>query len=580
MAKPGKHAAKRDKVLRGAVFLQSNAGRRLFVAALVVASMTAYGRYLNAQQAHLGHEDRATSLYRVVVSLDSQGHPLLPVSVIAGVRRVEVSSATGVRVIGTDDGSVEIRAPAGKPVVVTASRFESSVRRHYLCVARVPADDLKTLRTKRDEWRKMGHDVRTRGIGTTYALRGRALDTRQTVLCVGEPIASRKIAREKASALSEKARRDVFVHVEIERHPRAQLSATTGGVKVLAQDVLWFQAAPGAGGRATQLVVLGTGGTGRRKLNLPGRVYVVPDDTGGLTVVNEARIEKILKGVVASEIFASAPMEALKAQAVAARTDMLAKVGLRHRADPFSICSEVHCQAYRGTRAVSSRIIKAVDATRGMVLVDQRRRLIDAFYHAVSGGHTEHNENAWKMHSHPALRGKADLLPGGVNHLKGIPTNQQIRKLLANKDMSYAAASGRNKKALRWTAKRTIGDYRKHLAKHGIKQPVKELVVTARGVSGRAKEIELTLADGTKRRIYGELRIRRAFLSLRSSLFVVEKGPINARGVPAWWTFKGAGYGHGVGLDQTGSCGRAKLGQSFVQITGHYYSGSVIERLY
>ena len=292
-----------------------------------------------AQGVGLGHEDRATSLYRVVVRLDSQGHPLLPVSVMAGKSRVEVSSPTGVRVIGTGDGSVEIRVPRDKPVVITGRHFEPSARRYYLCVARVRSDDLKTLRRVRDEWRAMGHPGKTRGIGTTYALRGRALDTRQTVLCVGDPLASRAAAQKKANELSEKARRGVFLHVEIDRHPKALLLASAGGARVLARDVLWLAASPSKDNQPVELTVLGTGKTGRRKLNLPGRVYVVPDDSGGLTVVNEARIEKILKGVVASEIFASAPMEALKAQAVAARTDMLAKVGLRHRASNRDVAS-------------------------------------------------------------------------------------------------------------------------------------------------------------------------------------------------------------------------------------------------
>ncbi len=533
-----------------------------------------------AQAASLGHEDRATSLYRVAVSLDATGQPLLPVSVMAARRKVEVSAATGVRIIGTGDGAVQTRVPAGTTVHIVGRKFEPSLRKYYLAVARVPAADFTRLRKLRNRYRKLGFVVKTRGIGTTYSLKGRALDTRRTVLCLGQPLTNRDAARKKATELSEQLRQNVFVHIEIERHPRAMLVASAGGVKVLAQDVLWFEAAPDSKGKVGSLAVAGRGDGVVRRLKLPGRVYVVPDDKAGLTVVNEAPIEKILKGVVASEIFASAPMEALKAQAVAARTDMLAKVGMRHRADPFSICSEVHCQAYGGTGRVSDRIAKAVNSTRGQVLVDPHGQLVDAYYHAVSGGHTENNENAWKMQAHTTLRGTADLLPGAIDHLKGIPTDAQIRKLLASPDKSYAAASGRNKHALRWVAKRTINDYRKHLAKHGITQPVKSLVVTRRGVSGRAIEIEMVLADGKTRRLYGELRIRRAFRSLRSSLFVVEKGPINSRGVPAWWLFKGAGYGHGVGLDQTGSCGRAKLGQTFRQITGHYYSGSKIEQLY
>ncbi len=527
-----------------------------------------------AQSASLGHEDRATSLYRVVVSVDGKGEPTLPVAVLQGQKRVEIAASAGVRIIGTGDGAVETVVPGSKAVVVTARAFEPSVRRYYFAVARVPAGRFKLLRKVRAKWQGRGFKVSTRAIGATYALSGRALDTRRTVLCIGEPLTDKQAARKKAAELSEQTSTNVFLHIEVERHPRALLVARAGGAEVRAQDVLWF-AASGAG----SLTVVGYG-KARRKLALPGRVYVVPDDKGGLTVVNEARIEKILKGVVASEIFASAPMEALKAQAVAARTDMLAKVGLRHRADPYSICSEVHCQAYGGTGRVNSRIAKAVDATRGKVLIDSEGRLVDAFYHAASGGHTENNENAWKMEPHPALRGRADLLPGAKDYLTGIPTDAQIKKHLASPDKSYAKASGRNSRVLRWSAKRSIGEYMPHLRKHGITKPVKQFKVIARGVSGRAKEIELTLADGSKRRIYGELRIRRAFRSLRSSLFVVTHGPKGTTGVPLWLRFDGAGYGHGVGLDQTGSCGRAKLGQTFEQITGHYYSGSKLERLY
>lgn len=529
-----------------------------------------------AQSSTLDHEDRATSLYRVVVSIGASDQPLLPVAVLQGQRQVEIASAAGVRIIGTGDGSVETRVPGDRPVVIRGSGFAPSVRRYYFAVARVPSDKFTKLKRLRDEWRKRGFTVTARAIGTTYALRGRPLDTRQTVLCIDEPLTDPDKARIKADELSEKTRQNVFLHVEVERHPRALLIAASAGAEVRAGDVLWFAATDAAG----SLTVTGLGAGGRRKMQLPGRVYVVPDDSGGLTVVNEAPIEKILAGVVASEIFASAPMEALKAQAVAARTDMLAKVGLRHRADPYSICSEVHCQAYGGTGRVSARIEKAVQATRGEVLIDAAGQLVDAFYHAVSGGHTEHNENAWKMEPHPALRGREDLLPGAKDYLTGIPTDAQIEKMLAAPDMSYAAASGRNSKVLRWVAKRTVSDYKPHLLKHGIKQAVKALKVTARGVSGRAKEIELVLADGAVRRIYGELRIRRAFRSLRSSLFVIDVGPRDGRGVPRWFTFRGAGYGHGVGLDQTGSCGRAQKGQDYRAITGHYYSGSKILKLY
>ncbi len=528
-----------------------------------------------AQADPMGHEDRARSLYRVVVSLDGQGHPVLPVSVYEHGTEVQISAPGGVRVLGTGDGSVEFAVPGTKPVVVTAQGLKVGRKSYWVAVARAPANDLFSLRKVMQQWKAWGHRVRPRGVGATYALKGRVLDTRATVLCLDEPFATRAAASKRAAALAAQRERDVFVHVQLTEPPTGKLLANTpGGAQVRAADVLWFEAAGG------QLTIAGKGPDGARKMLLPGRVYVVPGDGGGLAVVNEARIETLLEGVVAAEIFASAPLAALRAQAVAARTDLLAKVGLRHRSDPFSICSQVHCQAYRGARRIPRRIAQAVRDTRGVVLTGPGGRLVDTFYHAVSGGHTEHNNNAWRMAPHPNLRGVPDVVDGAPNHLAKGPTEAAVRALLDSPDRSYAAASGRNKKALRWQVKRTWSDIRKHMAKHGVREPIKEVTLLKRGVSGRVIELELTLKSGRKVRIWGELRIRRAFKRLRSSLFLLTAGPRDSAGVPAYWSFRGAGYGHGVGLDQTGAYGRAKLGQSHTQILNAYYKGAKLERIY
>ncbi len=536
-----------------------------------------------AQADPMGHEDRADSLYRVFVTLDGAGHPLLPLSVLADQRQVEVRSPTGLRVIGTGDGSVEFRIPGDRPTVVSGADFKRGEKRYYVAVGAAPADDLATLRSIRKTWQ--GRSLRTRhfSIGATYALQGRALDTRRTVLCLHQGHRDKATATTKAREISAAHQSDAWVHVQMIRPPQAMLRATMAdGAQVRAADVIWLEALPDAKGRPQPIHVAGTRGRRQRNLILPGRIYVAPNDRGRLTVVNEARIEKILAGVVAAEIFASAPSEALKAQAVAARTDMLAKVGQRHRTDPFSICSEVHCQAYGGMKRISPRVVAAVRATRGMVLTDPKRRgrLVDAFYSAASGGHTENNDNAWDMTPHPTLRGLADLQPGVPNLLVGVPDEAAVRAHLASTDRSYAAVAGKNKHVLRWKVTRKRSDLKRSLAKYGIPQDLRAMRPIKRGVSGRIIDLEVTLRDNSKRIIHGELRIRRALRSLRSSLFIATPGPPSADGMPSSWTFTGAGYGHGVGLDQTGSMGRAKLGQSFQTITAHYYTGSKLEKLY
>ncbi len=528
----------------------------------------------------LGHGDRTASLYRDVLRLDGQGNPLLPMSVLSHQERLEVSAPGGLRILGTGDGLVEFRVPG--PVEVSTVEHKPGVYQHFVVLAKAPAYDFDTLRKQKADWKARGLAVRTLGTGTNYSLAGRGFDTRVTLLCLDEALPTRAAADQKTAELERKYSLDLSVHTAVAEPPTAMLVAKgQGGSEVRAADVLWFEAV-GKG----LLHVAGTGKAGRRELDLPGRIYVVPGGQGGLEIVNEAELERILEGVVASEIFQSAPEAALRAQAVAARTDMLAKVGTRHATDPFAICSEVHCQAYTGMGKVSPRITQAVKDTRGLVMVDPEGHLVDAYYHAVSGGHTENNENAWPGRPQPALRGRADLVAGAKDWFgKAKVTDDLVAAMLADKDASWAAASGMNAEAERWTAEKTAQELSKNLQSVGVDKPVTGIVVTQRGVSGRATEVELTLQGQTKALIQGELRIRKALggsagpKGLRSSLFLVKAGPAQG-GVPQKWTFTGAGFGHGVGMDQTGAVGRAKAGQDFRAILKHYYNDPKLETLY
>jgi stage II sporulation protein D len=527
----------------------------------------------------LGHGDRTASLYRDVLRIDGQGNPLLPMSVLSKADRLEVSASGGLRILGTNDGLVEFRVPG--PVEVTSIDQKPGVYQHVVVLAQAPAYDFDTLRKQKAEWKARGLAVRTLGTGTNYSLAGRGFDTRVTLLCLDEALATDAAAEQKAAELERKYSVDLSVHAALAEPPTALLVAKgQGGSEVRAADVLWFEAV----GKGT-LHVSGSGKAGRKELDLPGRIYVVPGGHGGLEVVNEAELERILEGVVASEIFHSAPEAALRAQAVAARTDMLAKVGTRHATDPYAICSEVHCQAYTGMGKVSPRIAQAVKDTRGLVMVDAEGHLVDAYYHAVSGGHTEHNENAWPGRPQPALRGRADLVAGAKDWFAQGVTEQSVAAMLADKDGSWAAASGLNAEAERWTTEKTAQELQKTLAGYGVDKAVVAIRVSQRGASGRATEVVLDLQGGGSATIQGELRIRKALggsagpKGLRSSLFVVKAGPAQG-GVPQKWTFTGAGFGHGVGMDQTGAVGRAKAGQDFRAILGHYYNAPKLETLY
>ncbi len=529
-----------------------------------------------AQGDPLGHSDRTASLYRDVLRLGADGDPLVPLSVLGHQDKVEISAAGGLRILGTGDGQVEFRVQTSVEVQPTDAK--PAVLQHYVVLAQAPDWDFDVLRQKRTLWKERGLAIKTVASGATYSLKGRSFDSRQTLLCLDAIFADHAAAEATAQGLEQQFGEDLQTHATVGQPPNATLVAKSGSGEVRAADVLWFEAV-GKG----MLHVVGTRKGQRIERELPGRVYLVPSNDHGLEVVSEAALEQILEGVVASEIFHSAPEATLRAQAVAARTDMLAKVGTRHATDPFAICSEVHCQAYTGAGKVSARIAQAVQDTRGLVMVNPDGRLVDAYYHAVSGGHTENNELVWPGRPQEALRGVADLVPGGKDALAGGPTDEAVAALLNSKDESWAAASGLNGEACRWRTEKSAADIRESAQ---LAKAVKEIRVTRRGVSGRAIEVELTLMDGRKKTLAGELHIRKSLggsagpKGLRSSLFLVKPGPVGSDGAPQSWVFTGAGFGHGVGMDQTGAFGRAKAGQDFRQILQAYYKAIKIEKVY
>ena len=86
---------------------------------------------------------------------------------------------------------------------------------------------------------------------------------------------------------------------------------------------------------------------------------------GKILVVNQVDAERAAMGVVVSELYPDSQLEAIKAQAVLARGQMLMNIGHRHSGEPFQLCAEHHCQAFHGLGALSPKVAKAVWSTRG-----------------------------------------------------------------------------------------------------------------------------------------------------------------------------------------------------------------------
>ncbi|HEX7625283.1 MAG TPA: SpoIID/LytB domain-containing protein, partial [Anaeromyxobacteraceae bacterium] len=305
-----------------------------------------------------------------------------------------------------------------------------------------------------------------------------------------------------------------------------------------------------------------------------GRLHVTLDASGRLAAVLELPLEELLRGLVPSEIPASSPREALRAQAVTARSNVLAQIGTRHLGDPYVLCSEVHCQAYRGEAAQATATDAAVRDTAGEALFGRAdRTLVDAVYSAVCGGHGEDNEAVWPGLPDVNLRGRPDLPPGAAPAWDGgLRDGARLRAFLEASPLAWCArARGVRKDRYRW--ERRLGP----AELDGLAAPlavghVRSLEVTARGVSGRARAL-VVVGDAGRGTVEGELRIRRLLGNLPSAMFVLERDGEAT-------VLRGGGWGHGVGMCQWGAIGRAEAGQGYREILRAYYAGAEVATIY
>ncbi|MGZ4149834.1 MAG: SpoIID/LytB domain-containing protein, partial [Actinomycetota bacterium] len=147
----------------------------------------------------------------------------------------------------------------------------------------------------------------------------------------------------------------------------------------------------------------------------PGRLTVsrAKDGTLGLTLT--LPFERYLEGL--AEVPPTWPMAALEAQAIAARTELLQKIGRRSLTDPFLLCSTQQCQVYAGAGKEDPRATRAIEKTHGFVLLRDGGGMVDIRYSASCGGHTEDNDAIWGGEADPSLRGRQDTPKTGASRV-------------------------------------------------------------------------------------------------------------------------------------------------------------------
>ncbi len=519
-----------------------------------------------------------------------RGEPMISIGIMEHQARVTLKADSPVRVM-FDEGSLPktLYAPPATQFAFRALSSKPAQLRYWIVVQSTPYLALEQARATEKLWAARGYEVRSFEVGTIVALKGNVLDTRSRHVAVGG-YKRRKRADRETNRIFKQFNLRTFLQEELLAAPRGIIGVYDESGRLIhkASDSVYFGTLQGGRVRV-QDVEHGRGykSHGRHTREFHGHIYVALDRSGKLSVINSVGAEALLGGLVPAEIFATAPLAALKAQAVTARGEIFSKLGHRHFGEPFHLCSEQHCQVYAGAGHERASTNQAVAETRGLLAVRPRAdkkkaglTLVDSVYSSTCGGFSEANEAVWDREASESLRPKIDGIgddPALSAYAAGLNDKNLRGFLEAYPPVACARSSFVNKKKFRWRRKVSAAK----LAKIGKKLEVgtiRKVEILGRGPGGRITGLRVKGRRGTKD-VLRELPVRRLFGNLNSGLFVLDEDR-DSKGALKSLTFVGGGWGHGVGMCQVGAIGRAERGHTFRQILAHYYNDAVVERIY
>ena len=511
----------------------------------------------------LSGADKLRLVYSNQFAWTRDGLPLVTIGIAEGLHEVAISGvgAGGVRLLPDGEGGATVAG--GKRWTVRAEKTQPAKKRWHVIVAKLPSD-AERVQAEMELWRGRGFAPKRFELGTVFAVRGAVFDSRRVLITI-TPADDEAAAKKAASEAAARWHVDASLFAELVERPRGTLIAVDERGSTITNDaILWFRP---DGGDLLEV----------EKRRYAGRIYVTLDNSGALAVVNAVPEDRLLAGLVPAEMSASSPPEALKAQAVAARNELLAKIGTRHLTDPYRLCSSVHCQVYAGAGHEDARATAAVQATRGELLLREGGEaggLVDAVYSASCGGHSEDNDKVWGGTADASLRGHID---GDSAGQFAAIDDGNLDAFLDAPPGSLGAWCARAKEAgsaFRWDKTVELAEVEKRAAVGRLR----EVTVLARGVSGRVAKLRLTGDDGA-REVSGELEVRKLLGGLKSALIRlrVQKDP---GGHVVSLDVRGGGHGHGIGMCQLGAVGMAQSGLGYREILKRYYSASHVERLY
>jgi stage II sporulation protein D len=255
----------------------------------------------------------------------------------------------------------------------------------------------------------------------------------------------------------------------------------------------------------------------------------------GLYIINEVPLEEYIKGVVSAEVRESWDLEALKAQAVVARTYALNQMKTANKDMPYHLTSTVLSQVYKGA-SPSRTVAMAVDATKGEILTYEGHPII-AFYHSTSGGMTED---------------AGEVFQKSLPYLRPVQTNCELSPYYM------------------WEKVIPVAEIEMAL---GLKD-ITDIKIDSLTGSGRVKELKIYIEKVLDPVIITavDLRKKLGWERLPSTLITGLTKNSDA------FVFEGRGYGHGVGMCQWSALQMAKDGKTYKAILEFFYPGTLLQK--
>lgn len=306
-----------------------------------------------------------------------------------------------------------------------------------------------------------------------------------------------------------------------------------------------------------------------------GSFVVQEDRMGKITVVNHVDLETYLRAVIKSEMLISAPPEALKAQAVVARTFALKNQNRYMSQFGFGLSADESSQVYGGVKEEDPRATLAVEGTRGLVL-SHGKELVDCYYHSACGGWTQRCSAVWGGRDRPYLE------PVHCPYCRHYPGFEWSYEISYTKLFAVLLENGYRIGAIR-NVEESLDD------------------------CGRARLLTLHHQSGDTevtpsqlRNMLGSREVRSTFFRLdpqagealcpemtagtlaqtEAQLTDIIASYLKTQDPNAKLRLRGTGSGHGVGLCQSGARRQASIGKSFREILSYYYQGITLTKAY